>query len=144
VIRRSGAVLTVLAIAGLAAAIYLAATKLLGEPPVCGPIKGCEDVAASQYSTVAGIPVALFGVGYSIVLIGLSAIWWRLADRRALLGAYALGLLGCFVVAGLTYLELFVIHAICIYCVAYGLTIIAGFIIAAVTLRGTGSPESSD
>jgi uncharacterized membrane protein len=139
VIRRSGLAMTILAIVGLVAAAYLAVTKLLGEAPVCGPIRGCEDVAASQYSEFMGIPVALFGVGFSVVLVGLSAIWWRTEDRRALLGAYGFGLLGCFVVAGLTYLELFVIHAICVYCVTYAVTVVAGFAVAAVTVRGSGS-----
>ena len=128
--RRSGPAMTILALVGLAAAVYLAATKLLGEAPVCGPIRGCEDVAASPYSELFGVPVALFGVGFSIVLVGLSVVWWRTADRRALLGAYGLGLLGCFVVAGLTYLELFVIHAVCVYCVAYAVTVVAGFAVA--------------
>ena len=139
-IRRSGLVMTVLAVVGLAAAVYLSVTKLLGEAPVCGPIRGCEDVAASQYSELVGIPVAVFGVAFSLVLTGLCIAWWRTADRRALLGAYGLGLLGCFVVAGLTYVEVFVIHAICIYCVAYAVTVIAGFAVAALTVRATGSP----
>ena len=127
--------MTVLAIVGLVVAIYLAVTKLLGEAPACGPVHGCEDVAASPYSEIAGIPVALVGVAYSIVLVGLSVVWWRAADRRALLGAYGLGLLGCFVVAGLTYLELFVIHAVCVYCVTYAVTVVAGFAIAVATVR---------
>jgi uncharacterized membrane protein len=131
--------MTILAIVGLIAAVYLAVTKLVGEAPVCGPIHGCEDVAASQYSEVFGIPVAIFGVGFSVVLVGLSVAWWRTRDRRALVGAYGLGLLGCFVVAGLTYLELFVIHAVCVYCVTYAVTVVAGFLVAAVTVRGSGS-----
>ena len=137
--RRSGPAMTILALVGLAAAAYLTATKLLGEVPACGPIHGCEDVAASSYSELFGIPVALFGVAFSVVLIGLSVAWWRTADRRALVGAYGLGLLGCFVVAGLTYLELFVIHAICVYCVTYAVTVVIGFVIAAATMRSAGS-----
>lgn len=129
--------MTILAMVGLVVAIYLAATKLLGEAPACGPIHGCEDVAASPYSEFFGIPVALIGVGFSVVLVGFSIGWWRSADRRALLGAYGLGLLGCFVVAGLTYLELFVIHAVCIYCVTYAVTVVAGFAIAAATVGRT-------
>jgi uncharacterized membrane protein len=131
--------MTILAIVGLATAAYLAATKLLGAAPICGPLHGCEDVAASQYSEVFGVPVALVGVGFSIVLVGLSSAWWRTADRRALLGAYGLSLLGCFVVAGLTYLELFIIHAICVYCVAYAVTVVAGFVLTAMTVRATQS-----
>ncbi|TMD33116.1 MAG: vitamin K epoxide reductase family protein [Chloroflexi bacterium] len=133
--RRSGLAMTALALTGLVIATYLAITKLTGGAPVCGPIHGCDTVAASSYSEVLGIPVAVYGVGFSLVLVGLALAWWRLADGRALLGAYGLGLLGCLVVAGLTYLELFVIHAICVYCVAYAVTVVAGFVVAAATLR---------
>jgi uncharacterized membrane protein len=127
--------MTALAVIGLVVAAYLAVTKLTGDAPVCGPLQGCETVASSEYSEVLGIPVAAYGCAYSIVLIALSAAWWRGADRRALLGAYGLGLLGSLVVAGLTYLELFVIHAICVYCVVYAVTVVAGFVLAALAIR---------
>jgi uncharacterized membrane protein len=124
---RLGGVMTTLALVGLAAASYLLAVRVLGEAPSCGPIKGCETVASSPYATVFGIPVALFGVGYSIVLAAASLGWWLRADRRALYAAYGLGLAGILAVAYLTYLELFVIHAICIWCVTYATTIVAGW-----------------
>jgi uncharacterized membrane protein len=124
---RLGGAMSVLALGGLAIASYLLAVRLLGEAPSCGPIKGCETVASSPYATVFGIPVALFGVGYSIVLAAASFGWWRRADRRALYAAYGLGLAGILAVAYLTYLELFVIHAICIWCVTYGTMIVAGW-----------------
>ncbi len=134
---RSGAAMTALAAIGLVVAAYLAITKLTGGAPVCGPLQGCETVSASEYSEVLGVPVAVFGLGFSVVLVALSAAWWRLADRRALLGAYGLGLLGSVVVAGLTYLELFVIHAICVYCVVFAVTVVAGFVVAAVAMRAS-------
>jgi uncharacterized membrane protein len=115
------------AVLGLAIGSYLLAARVLGEAPACGPLKGCETVAASEYATIMGIPVALFGVGYSVVLAAASFIWWRFADRRALYIAYGLGLAGILVVAYLTYLELFVIEAICVWCAAYGATIVAGW-----------------
>jgi len=124
-----------IAAVGLLAALYLAATKLAGQAPVCGPLQGCETVASSPYSEVAGVPVALFGVAFSVVLIALAAWWWRTADRRALLAAYGLSFLGCFVVAALTYLELFVIHAICVYCVTYALTVVAVLVLVVRALR---------
>jgi uncharacterized membrane protein len=137
--RRSGLAMTVLAVVGLLVALYLAVAKLTGGAPACGPLQGCETVAVSEYSEVFGIPVAVFGVGFSIVLVALSAAWWRLADSRALLGAYGLGLLGSLVVAGLTYLELFVIHAVCVYCVAYAATVVVGFVVAALAVRASTS-----
>ena len=127
--------MTVLALAGLAIASYLLAVRLLGEAPACGPVKGCDTVAASEYATVLGVPVALFGVGFSIALMAASAIWWRRRDRRALYAAYGLGLLGVVAVAYLTYLELFVIEAICVWCVSYAVTIVSGLIVSIFAVR---------
>jgi len=129
---RLGLVLSALALAGLGIATYLLAVRVLGEAPACGPLKGCETVAASEYATIAGIPVALFGVLFSIVLLGASLAWWRRADRRALYLAYGLGLAGILAVLYLTYLELFVIEAICVWCVSYALTILAGWLGVAI------------
>jgi uncharacterized membrane protein len=129
---RFGAWMTVLAVIGLAIALYLLAARLLGEAPACGPIRGCETVAASEYSTMFGLPVALYGVGFSIVLAAACLAWWRRATPAALYLAYGLGLAGIIAVAYLTYLEIFVIEAICVWCATYGLTIVAGWILAAV------------
>jgi uncharacterized membrane protein len=79
--------------------------------------------------------VALFGVGFSVVLAFAAAVWWRGRDRRALYAAYGLGLLGVVAVAYLTYLELFVIEAICIWCVTYAVTIVTGWVVAVAAVR---------
>jgi uncharacterized membrane protein len=136
--RRAGLVGAVLAAVGLAVSIYLTSVKLAGALPVCGPLKGCEDVALSPYSEIQGIPVALFGAGFSALMLLLALAWWRAGDRRALLASYGLGLFGILFVAYLTYLELFVIHAVCVWCVAYALTVIVGWIVAAVAVRQSG------
>ena len=131
--------MTGVALVGLVIAAYLAVEKLTGGTPACGPLHGCETVAASPYSEILGIPVALIGVGYSILGAIVSLTWWRTASvsraRAALLAAYGLGLLGLFVVLALTYLELFVIDAVCVYCVSYGITVVAGFVVSAVAMR---------
>ena len=132
---RRGAAITTLAVGGLAVATYLLVVRLLGEAPACGPVRGCDTVAASQYATVLGVPVALFGVGFSLTLSVLAATWWRRADRRALYAVYAVGLLGVAAVLYLTYLELFVIEAICVWCVTYAFTIVTGWILAVLTVR---------
>jgi uncharacterized membrane protein len=134
-VGRSGPAAAGLALIGLAIAAYLALTRLSGGLPVCGPLHGCETVALSSYSEILGIPVAMFGVVFSIVLVGLSVAWWRRGDRRALLGLYGLGLLGVLFVAYLTYLELFVIGAVCVWCAGYALTVVAGWTIVALALR---------
>jgi uncharacterized membrane protein len=133
--RRSGAVMSALALAGLAISAYLAWAKLTGGLPACGPLHGCETVAASEYSELFGIPVAVYGTVFSTILSALAIVWWRRGRRPALLAAYGLGLLGVIVVAGLTYLELFVIHAICAWCATYALTVLAGWLAAVAALR---------
>jgi uncharacterized membrane protein len=132
-----GLPLLVVVMVGLVAAGYLLVVHLQGGTPVCGPVGGCETVAASEYSSVLGIPVAALGVALSLVLAVCSAVWWRLADRRALLLAYGLLLLGTLAVAYLTYLELFVIHAICAWCVSYAVTIVVSLVISGLALRRT-------
>lgn len=124
------------ALAGLAIALYLSANVLAGTAPVCLAGGGCETVAQSQYSHWFGIPIAYFGLLFSGVLLGLIVAWWRTGDGRILLTAYAQGLVGVVIVLYLRYLELFVIGAICAWCVAYGATILFGWLALIVVQRG--------
>jgi uncharacterized membrane protein len=133
--RRHAIIGAAVALAGVAVAAYLTAVKLAGELPACGPVRGCETVALSEYSDVAGVPVALLGAAFSLVLLGLNVVWWRRWDRRALIGAYGLGLMGILFIGYLTYLELFVIGAVCVWCVGYAITVVGGWLVAALGLR---------
>jgi uncharacterized membrane protein len=117
-----------IAVVGLAISLYLSANALADTVPVCLPGGGCEAVAQSQYSHWFGIPVAFFGVIFSGVLLGLVTAWWRTGDGRLLLVGYAQGLVGVVLELYLVYLELFVIGAICAWCVAYGATILVGWL----------------
>ena len=136
--RRSGLVIAAIALIGLGIATYLTWARLAGTPPICGPSGGCETVEASAYSAVAGVPVALLGIGYSAALAIAGLSWWRRGVRAALLAAYGLGLAGLLVEAYLVYLEVAVIHAVCLWCAGYGITILAGWIGATVALRSDG------
>ena len=69
-----GLILAALDIAGLLIASYLAVVEVGGGVPACGPIAGCEEVALSDYSRIGGIPVAVFGVILSVVLLPMRAI----------------------------------------------------------------------
>jgi uncharacterized membrane protein len=142
--RRSGLLGSAIAVLGLAVAVYLTTVKLAGQLPACGPLHGCETVALSEYSEIGGVPVALLGAAFSALVLGLQLTWWRTGSRSALLGAYGLGLFGILFVAYLTYLEIFVIHAICIWCVTYAAAIVAGWIIAALALRARPGSRADD
>jgi uncharacterized membrane protein len=129
-----------LALAGMAISAYLTIVKLSGGQPYCGPIVGCETVNTSPYSTIMGIPVAIFGLGASAAILGAIAWWWWKSDRRGLAAAYVIGLASLPFLAYLTYLELFVIHAVCVWCVGYAITIVAGWLVA---WREMARPQSS-
>lgn len=145
-----GIILAVLDVIGLAIALYLSVVELQGGVPVCGPIHGCEEVARSEYSRIAGIPVAVFGVVLSLVLLSLAIAWWKTDLYVLLLAHYGLSLAGVIFEAYFMYLQVFVIGAVCIWCTSYGLSLIARFVIALIVwVRGSptviteGSPPGA-
>lgn len=133
-----GLILAVLDVIGLGIATYLSTVELQGGVPVCGPIHGCEEVARSEYSRIGGIPVAVFGVGLSLILLSLAIAWWRTDLYVLLLAHYGLSLAGVLFEVYFIYLQVFVIGAVCIWCTSYGLSLILRFVIAlAVWIRGS-------
>jgi uncharacterized membrane protein len=134
-------ILAVLDVIGLAIALYLSVVELQGGVPVCGPLKGCEEVARSEYSRIGGIPVAVFGVALSLVLLTLAIAWWRTDLYALLLAHYGLSLAGVIFEAYFLYIQVFVLAAICVWCTSYGVSLIARFAIALVVwLRGSPTP----
>jgi len=104
----------VIAACGIGVAGYLTWAHFQHTQVVCAVGGGCETVQASRYAEIAGVPVALLGlISYSVVL-GLIA--WDAPTAR--LGAAALALVGALFGVYLLSLQLFVIDAICVWCVA--------------------------
>jgi uncharacterized membrane protein len=138
-------ILAFLDVIGLAIAAYLTVVEVSGGVPVCGPIKGCEEVARSEYSRIGGIPVAVFGVGLSLLLLTLALAWWKTNLYALLLAHYGLSLAGVIFEAYFIYLQVFVIGAVCIWCASYGISLIARFVIALIVwLRGSPTVLESD
>ena len=134
-------ILAALDIVGLIVAGYLSVVELSGGVPVCGPIKGCEEVAASEYSRIGGIPVAVFGVMLSVVLLTLALAWWRTNIYGLLLAHYALSMVGVIFDGYFLYLQVFVIQAVCIWCVTYEISLLLRFVVAFVVWYRQPKPE---
>jgi uncharacterized membrane protein len=113
--RRLRVAALAIVVLGVGVAAYLTYVHYAGLQPFCaGGSGGCERVQWSSYARLAGIPVAVLGLAvYLAIGVALSA-----AGERARLAAAALAVTGFGFSAYLTYLELFVIHAICQWCVA--------------------------
>lgn len=130
--------IAVLALAGLFVSLYLWLHKL----GVIGVLQcgtgACETVQASRYADFLGLPVALYGVaGYS-VLFGLSLVAAQRAHApqpRLDTVLAVLASLGFAFTVYLTALELFVIHAICRWCVGSAVIITAIAVLSLLQLR---------
>ena len=99
------------ALGGLVVAAYLTWAHYADESVLC-VTGGCETVQSSEYAAIAGIPVAALGVAaYATMLVLLA---WDSGYAR--LGAATLALVGLLFSAYLLALQLFVIEAVCIWC----------------------------
>lgn len=129
--------LLLLALAGVAIGGYLSWVALDEESEAfCSGVGDCHTVQSSEYADVAGIPVALLGLGMYLALTAL--VIGRRFGPRALRGLpqlpiwiFALAAAGALYSAYLTYLELFVIDAICVWCVTSAGVITAIALLAA-------------
>lgn len=139
-----GAILAVLDVVGLAIAIYLSVVELGGGVPACGPLKGCEEVALSEYSRIGGVPVAVFGVGLSLILLSFAIAWWRTNVYLLLLVHYGLSLAGVLFEVYFLYLQVAVIKAVCVWCTSYGLSLVLRFVIAFAVWFRQPRPEATD
>lgn len=113
-------VLFILALLGTADSVYLAQSAMSDTPLVCDidGLDDCNVVAQSPYSKLLGIPLGAYGVVFYVVsIVALLAIVFapRRLWYRVLVGVSVLGALMSIVFLGI---QLFLIQAICVYCIA--------------------------
>lgn len=123
----------VLAVGGLGVSAYLTLVHYRDDLLVCA-VGGCHTVQKSPYAELEGIPVAVLGLGMYLVMTALLLLRRvRPAQEENLtLATFGLALAGTVFTLYLTYLELFVIHAVCQWCVLVAvitwlLTIVEGW-----------------
>jgi uncharacterized membrane protein len=126
----------VLALLGALDAGYLTYIKLAHVEAICRGVGNCEAVNSSVYAQIGGIPIALLGLGAYLAILALLVLEPRVSVLQdyAPLAIFGLALTGTLYSAYLTYVELFVIHAICPYCVTSAALITGLFILAVVRL----------
>ena len=122
------------ALGALISGYLLVADFVLGGAELCLTGKGCDVVRESRYSSVGRVPVSLLGIlGYAaMAIVSVSRIARRTRWNLVFwLSAAAVGFS-----AYLTYLELFIIEAICSWCVASAAIAVAVFLLAASQTTG--------
>lgn len=126
-------VIAALALAGIFVALYLTLYKMGAIGELSCRVGSCETVNSSPWAVLLGAPVAAWGVGFYVVVfaVALAGLSERFADSRQL--SLALVLLsgwGVLFSSWLTYLELFVIRAICQWCVVSAVIVVAIFLVS--------------
>ena len=107
-----------LAIVGLADSAYLTNAYYTGSPLSCETIPGCNEVAKSPYTQIAGVSLPVLGVIYYTFTIFNALLYlFRRTTYASTLLAY-LTTLGFFVSAYFTYVQVELIKAVCIYCMS--------------------------
>ncbi|HET9513896.1 MAG TPA: vitamin K epoxide reductase family protein [Gemmatimonadales bacterium] len=131
------------ALAGVFISAYLWLYKLGKIGTLTCGTGGCETVQLSPYSRFLGLEVAAIGaVGYALLLVlSLASLNARPALAARLITALVvLSGMALLFTLYLKYLELFVIHAICRWCVASAVLILVFFVLVVLERRRIGRP----
>ena len=135
-------IMIMLAIAGLGVSAYLIwGYTVPGATLSCGGSSGCDTVKSSIYANLAGIPLPVLGfVSYLTLLVLLvfqrhAAVSKRGWSPYVALAIFGISLVGVLYSAYLTYIELYVIYAVCRWCVASAIIMGALFVLSIFNLK---------
>lgn len=125
-----------LALIGLVDSLYLTWYKIAGTAPLCENFGDCSTVNSSRFADIGGIPIALLGAGaYLLILTVHAAERRRMLDpENANLIVFGLALVGTLYSAYLTYIELYVLRAVCPFCVISAVVITGIFVVSIVRM----------
>jgi uncharacterized membrane protein len=123
---------SLLALVGLADAVYLTVHHYTAEPVPCSIVEGCETVLTSAYAEIAGVPIAAFGAlayfaAFSLAILtvfGNRSMWLLFGVQSFIMAAVS---------AYLVYLQGFVIGAFCQFCLISAATSVGLFAIYLVS-----------
>lgn len=128
-----------LAVAGLIVAGYLAYVETQAVEAVCGPVGDCNAVQSSSYARLFGVPIGLIGLGGYVAILAVW-LWGRAGDATARLVLLGMTVVGAVFSVYLTWLELFVIRAVCLWCLASATIMMLLMLAAAAWLAEAWTP----
>jgi uncharacterized membrane protein len=125
---------------GVGVATYITIADAGGGAPACiAGSSGCQTVADSSYSHVAGINIAVFGIVAYVLLLGCAF----LASDLTRFGGFVVALGGFGYSVFLTYLEIFKIEAVCQWCVVSAVLMTILFLLNATRLIGYAGTDGA-
>lgn len=125
--ERVRSAVSLLTLVGLAISVYMAYIELTTNPAVCGAIGDCNAVQQSDYAHLLGIPIGVIGVMGYLLMLGISLMIVRGPERYLSRSLWMLqvlvGVSAVFTIY-LTFLEPFVIGAVCAWCLMSSLVVL--------------------
>jgi uncharacterized membrane protein len=131
-------IVAALALAGIFISLYLTLYKIGIVGELSCSIGSCETVNTSKWSKFLGLPVAAWGLLFYLDVFGVSVAGTsqRLETSPAISTILVIqSAVGVLFSAWLTYLELGVIHAICVWCVTSAVIVTLIFLVSVADLR---------
>ncbi|MBP6885917.1 MAG: vitamin K epoxide reductase family protein [Candidatus Pacebacteria bacterium] len=129
------AVCIVFALIGFADSAFLTAEHVRGVIPPCGASSQCDTVLTSAYASVAGVPVAALGMIYYGTIILLLIAHADTGSRKALHSAAWVICLGMLGTLYFVFVQAFILHAWCYYCLASAVSTVILFVCAIRSMR---------
>lgn len=125
------------AFAGFLVSLYLTILHYQGISPICLILEGCEKVLTSRYAELGGIPIALFGTIFYLLVIFLSGLYLEAGNRKVIRPIFLFSFAGFLVSLGLVYTQYFLIGEFCVFCMAsaFATTLIFVFSVMLTRLR---------
>ena len=105
----------VVSLLGLIDALYLTVEHVTGQSVRCTIVAGCSEVLSSHYAVIAGVPLAMIGAAAYFIVFSLATLA-AFGHRFAAMLLTPLVVLMFLVTVWLVYLQAFVIHAFCQFC----------------------------
>jgi uncharacterized membrane protein len=127
---------------GIVVAGYLTVKRFTGGALACTRWAQCDVVNTSPYAKIAGVPVAFIGLAGYLLLLGLALATIQTGGarrRQLLLASFVLSVGGTLFSIYLTYLEIYVIEALCSWCVASAVVILLLAVVGGLNLRSGSS-----
>lgn len=137
--------MALISLLGLFLGAYLSLYKFGYIGTLSCSVGSCETVQTSRWSVFLGLPVATWGVGFYVLMFALAVVGLQPRfEDSAQLSLLALVLTGWGVLftAWLNYLEGFVIHAWCEWCLGSAAFVLVLFVLSVVDYRRSRALES--
>jgi uncharacterized membrane protein len=130
---------------GFVDASYLAFNAIMNIATPCVISEGCDAVTTSAYSRIFGIPVAILGAGYYLIVFVAASRLWQAGDIRIARFMPLLTSVGLVASIWFVSVQAFVLQAWCSFCLLSALISTILFIMSwkVRALANNGTPDTA-